>query len=344
MNCRLKIMAIFMVAMTIGQMQGSSLNPDQEFYSILVPGQNGLGGDSFKNNGVINTENHSNFQSLGVNGLGAAQRMIDLGQDNCVESFKSRLYHDGCAGNSKNLLFGVSQGTATLVNFLAKKTHAEQEAFTKGLVLESVLGSGNSAILHTVSNVPVVTYIPFARLWAPWVAKVFAFPYYKPYGQQVFSSIKKISPNIPVVMMHDVNDPQLSINDARQAYVNAKKAGHNRVYLMETENNGEPRHFDLLGGDPLNDRPKNIAKIAALQAIYKKERLPFTKRTATNNSDEEAGVTDFASKIDQTNLAEYQPSVEVVQTRINNTSRLSFWTRNIIDAAAFVGIAWGHLL
>jgi len=336
MNNMFSKLSIVVAAIAIGQIQGSEQNESQMLYSITMPGQNGMGGDTFRKNGVINTQDSSSYQSIGANPFAPAdeKRKIDLGQDNCVNYFEQQLTQDQKARSGNNLFFGISQGTATLVNFLAKKSHAEQENTAKGLVLESVLGSGNSAILHTVSNVPVVTYLPFARFWAPWVAKPVVFPTYKPYGQQVFSSIKKISPNIPMVMMHDQNDPQLSVNDARQAYINAKKAGHQRAYLMET-NCGEPRHFDLLGGNWGIE--KDVKKIAALQAIYKKEGLPFATTTVKSRSE----TVDLTQMINETDLTEYQPSVKDVQRRINRSTRLSFWTRNVIDTLAFAGIAGG---
>lgn len=318
MNFVIKHSSIMMAFLVIGQLQCSEPEANK-FFSIRLPGQNGLGGASFRNNGVINTKEVHDYESIGANIFAptAEKRKIDLGQDGCIRHFEEQYSQDPKARAGNNILFGVSQGTATLVNSLAQKTHAEQECTTKGLVLESVLGSGNSAILHTVSNVPIVTYLPLARFWASWVAKAVAFPNYKPYGKQVFSSIKKISPNIPIVMIHDQYDFQLSVDDARQAYINARKAGHNRVYLMETR--GEPRHFDLFGdsydGD---DRKKDFQKIAALQAIYKKEGLPHITTTATNNlvNGERDNTFDLTPMIEKANPADYQPSIGEVQTRI----------------------------
>lgn len=342
MDNLLKKCAIAIAILAIGQAQGSEREESQSPYSIIMPGQNGDGGGTFIKNGVINTKNCRTYQSIGANPDVPANEMaseiarIDLGQDQCVDYFEQQYSQDPQAQSGNNLLFGVSQGTATLVHFLAKKSHAQQEQMAKGLVLESVLGSGNSAILHTVSNVPLVTYLPFARFWAPWAAKAFAFPYYKPYGQQAFSSIKQISPNIPIIMIHDQNDPQLSVNDARQAYINARKAGHQKVYLMET-NCGQPRHFDLFGGK--NRVAKDMQKIAALQAIYKKEGLPFTTSTQNNNQNATHGATDLTPMMHKTNITDYQPSVEEVQKRIDKSTRCSFWARNAIDTLACAGIA-----
>lgn len=188
----------------------------------------------------------------------------------------------------------------------------------KGVVLEGVLGHGNSGIMHTVSNkIPVVTYLPFARLWIPWLVKLLAFHRYNPLGKQVFSSAKKLSPNIPVIIMHNINDHQLSINDARETYRILQNARQDKnVYLMELNNpsNDFDGHFNLL----LNQPEQQVA----LQAIYRKHGLPY------NTKIHKSGV----------DLTDYQPSVKDVARRIKKSSRASLWTRNVVDAFAATAI------
>lgn len=190
-----------------------AMNQDSNnFYSIILPGQNGMGGESFQGFTIINTRQVKKFETL------QDLRLIDLGQDNCISDFERQLNADEQEINTKLLLYGVSQGTATLLNWLSKKTHQEQEQQVGCLFLESILGSGNSAINHTIEScAKPLSYIPLSRYWLPLLAK-FQFPSYNPWGKQALTSAQKLSPKIPVIIMHNIHDKQLSINDARKLY------------------------------------------------------------------------------------------------------------------------------
>ena len=291
-----------MISMPVHAMEESN-SKKEAFYSIILPGQNGGGGASFTKNNIVNTDHFTQYETL------ENQLKIDLGQGNCIQNFEKQLDNDEKVKDSKLLLYGISQGTATLVNFLAKKSHTEQEEKIGCLFLEAVLGSGNNAILHTIQSTmsPWITSAPFARFWLPWVAKVF-YPTYNPYGKQAFSSAKKISPNIPIVIMHNKGDTQLTINDARKLYCILSE-NNNNVYLFETNNRA--KHFDILEG-----AQEKIIKIAALQTIYKKHNLPYEEPT---------------TEID---LATYQPTIKNVQKIINNATQSDYYVRNTIDFIA----------
>ena len=154
----LNVMLIMVSIITIEQAQCSELSTATNFYSILIPGQNGAGGYTFKKNKIVNTSTMTNYGSIGIGLCDAEERgKIDFGQDNCIKHFESQYQEDVNALYGNNILFCVSQGTATITNWLAKKSHAEQEQMVRGLVLESVLGSPRSAILHTASNIQILT-------------------------------------------------------------------------------------------------------------------------------------------------------------------------------------------
>lgn len=172
------------------------------------------------------------------------------------------------------------RGTATLVNWLAGKTFDEQERLVSCIVLESVLGYGNSAIFHTVETFAprITTFLPFARAWIPWAAKKIQFPLYNPFGKQLIYSAQRISPRIPVIIMHNRNDPQLSINDARKLYCVLRKNDNDNVYLMEIEGS-KWVHLDILNGENKIEKNK---KIAVIQTIYKKHGLPYKQMDAVD--------------------------------------------------------------
>jgi hypothetical protein len=312
---------------------------DNEFYSIVMPGQNGAGGDTFVQNNVVNTRSDQTYRYQTLQGS-----TIDLGQGNCIADFERQYNNDPKAKNKKRLFYGVSQGTATLTNWLAKKTHKEQNETAKLLVLEGVLGSGNSGIMHTIHSVfPTATYLPFARLWLPLVAKFAAFRTYNPLGKQAISSAKKLSPALPVVIMHNQGDPQLSINDAREYYCTLREQGNDNAYLIET-NNGAA-HFDILQG-PLHDpfehshrrgaNDEEIAtKKASLQEIYKKHGLPSACDTSSGST-----------PVDHALIAPCQPAVQEVRQRISATNGYKNVLRNAIDimsgALILGGIWWKY--
>lgn len=278
------IFSMFVCASIFGMEQEKQ--PD--FYSIIMPGQNGLGGETFDENHVINTTKRTTYKTL------TDDKLIDLGQENCIRHFQEQVEQDPeLKNNPQVLLYGVSQGSATVINWLAQKSHEEQEKAVKCLFLEAVLGNGNSAIKHTAqSSFPITKSLLFPRFLLPLSAKAVVYPSYKPWGISAHSSAEKLSPKIPVIIMHHIDDFQLSIDDARKLYCIVRKNNRDNVYLFEVDN--AMAHINILGVDSYEGRTK---KIAALQAIYKKHGLPYAH---------------YNEPID---LKEFQPSIEEVKSR-----------------------------
>ncbi len=304
------------------------------FYSILVPGQNGGGGWSFQANNIINTKQASNYGTIGENG-GFDLLKIDLGQANCIKHFDTKFKNDSLAQNPNTqlLLYGISQGTSTLPNWIASQPKHIQDKI-KCLVLEAVLGNGNNAIRHTTQELIVpkwVTYIPFYRYWLPWLAK-FNFPTYNPLGNQALDSAKKLPTNLPVIIMHHENDFQLPVNDAREFYCTLRESGNDNAYLFEV-NNKQRTHFEVLETEELSLKKK---KIAAMQAIYKKHNLPHNEELIKHNSAaENVGL-----------IKEFQPNVQDIRKKITDSSKAENKGRNIIDCTttgALLGLVIGYL-
>lgn len=284
-----------------------------KFYSVIMPGQNGLGGGSYRESGLLHTPECDTFHFDTFRD----QSKIDLGQDNCVADFDRQYQQSGLAAKraagKKMLLYAASQGTATVTNWLAQKTHAEQLESTGLVLLEAVLGAGNSAIEHSVANLMgrrCVPYLPFSRVWLPAVAKKMAYPAYNPRGKQAIEEARKLSPNLPIVIMHNKGDRQLSINDARKYYCAVKSQGNSNAYLMEVDKGHG--HIDLL-------EPSDTQEISALQKIFQRQVL-FSDLS---------GVRGF-SGFDV--LKAYQPSVETVEKRIANSEGAKIKLQNTIDA------------
>ncbi|MFA6066633.1 MAG: hypothetical protein WC707_05635 [Candidatus Babeliaceae bacterium] len=313
-----KLFIIIITAQLLTSYTSKAMVNSAESFSIILPGQNGLGGDSFEQNQIVNTPSHATIRFTTLKN----PMYIDLGQGNCIQDFEKQL-HEPPYKNNKHYFYGISQGTATLLNWLGKMSHEEQEKNVHSLVLESVLGSGDSAILHTIESTiltKIITYLPFTRAWLPLAAKIVAFPTYNPFGKQAVTSAKKISPNIPVIIMHNHADPQLSINDAREVYCSLVENGHNSAYLLEVDSQHQA-HLDILDYDI-----ERFKKIAAIQAIYRKHNLPYSKKINITGID----------------LAKFQPSAKNIREKINNSTGTNRLIRNTIDITA-TGMLVGYL-
>lgn len=266
-------------------------NQGNDFYSIIIPGQNGLGGEDYEKNFVINTP-YKRYKTLGD------IRQIDLGQENCIRHFEEQFKADNDTKDKKLIVCCVSQGTATFMNWLTQLTKEEQGKI-KCIILEAVLGSGNNAINHTIEKMfsNKIMYLPFAKSLLPWLAKIKYFPAYNPSGKQALSSVQNLPKNLPIIIMHATDDPQLPINDARKLYLELRKQGNNNVYLIEIPIYA---HFHVLDYDP-----EKRNKIKAIQAIYRKHKLPYNKNILPDD--------------EKPDIKKFQPSSNEVRKRIKNT-------------------------
>lgn len=276
-----------------------AMDEPNKYYSIILPGQNGCGGQTYEDYKIINTPFFNHYETL------KNCSKIDLGQQNCVAHFDQQLQDDVIAKKKKLLLYGISQGTSTLLNWLSQKPKEEQNKLVGCIFLESVLGNGNSAILRTLqTQVTPLAYIPFARYFLPIASKLF-FPSYKPFGMQAINSSAQISSDIPVIIMHNKNDFQLSINDARKVYCSLRENNNNNAYLIELDNGD--KHLNILSGSSNKD-----LILAAIQTIFKKYKLP------------NSCTTEIA-------LDEFQPSIAHVRQRIKHDSQRTNIIHNTID-------------
>ncbi len=273
-----------------------SMENTNDLHAIILPGQNGSGGENFHKGVIPHNSTFSRYETP------QSFWSVDLGQGNCIKDFENQLNQD--KDKDRDLvLYGTSQGTATMINWLAQQSQ-EQQSKVKVLVLESVLGSGNHAILHTVSP----TYIPFARFWMPYAAKL-DFPTYNPLGQQALNSVKKLPKKLPIILVHATQDPQLPVNDARKLYCKLKEQGNENVYLIEKNTY---THFPLTSSPRSSTVPdEHITQ--AINCIYQKHNLPYNDKKACEISDRV--------------LKRYQPTVKDVQYKIHFDS----WQRRIFS-------------
>jgi len=229
---------------------------------VVVPGQNELGG---QNTDIV-------LPQYALASLKAQPpikrytattpltwRSIDLGQKHC----KSHLQKTFTDNNLQApvIIHGSSQGTATTINYVAQNPTA-----AKALILESVLLTGNSAIHHTVkkSISGWLASVPGSYYWIPYFAKIL-YPGYAPAGEQAIANIDKLPTDLPIIILHDENDRQLSFEDSQALYAYFKQIKNNKnVYFIphQTQYEGQiyAGHVELLD-------MKNMQAINAINTI-----------------------------------------------------------------------------
>lgn len=199
-----------------------ALNINEETLSVYaIPGQNGTRSEPSYIKSIVG-------QDVRVISVATPKTLTDLGQYFCQRYLDSALKEQ----NQKGIIYATSQGTATALNYLAKKDHGKK---IKALVLEAVLASGNSAIFHTVNgplmNMHFVESLPGAYYWLAYLASLF-LPGYRPAGQQPIKSITNIPKEIPIIIIHSVRDNQISYNDACALFYGLRMMGNANVYLI----------------------------------------------------------------------------------------------------------------
>lgn len=255
--------------------------------ALIVPGVGGGGVDSFE---LIHPAGARRYLIPPL-----ARRHCDLGQRRCVQQLAEFVSTSHLFNNNKVLCFGASQGGATVLNYLATLSEEEKQHIT-AIVLEGPVINGNEAIRHTVANrFPVLSYIPFSRIWLPWIAKT-QLPAYHPLGKQAISMSDKIPKNIPVILLHAIGDPEVPVNTTRKFYQALIKNGHQNVYLFEVP---VEQHLELLYSDKQQDLLNGILR------IYDELDIPFPLKYTYDTT--------------SNNIEFYKPSSEEVSKRIQTS-------------------------
>lgn len=348
------ILLVIIIATIATSLKAMEEGSSTQFHAIIIPEQKhyfigfgGTGGEEYEHYNVINTNNILRTEPLDT-------LWFDFGQDNCINHFENQLHQYKSDKNLDDenfnpILYAISHGTATIINWLTQQSHEEQEKI-KCLILESVIGSGNTNIINTYEKTdPLLTFVPFARLLLPLEAKI-VYPTYNPWGKQLLSSAKKLSPTIPVIIMHSIDDILNSTHDGRQLYCTLlEQRAINNVYLLEFKDlYKDYRFFDpvtlsyqyphnhicILCCNVLCGVEEDEKKI--FRAIYKKHGLPFAKMAAGSK-----GEDNDEDNLDDIDLTEFQPSLETVKQKINNKKNyISNFARNSIDFLFVSLLVW----
>jgi hypothetical protein len=187
-----------------------------------IPGQNGLGSEEEYVEEVLGDD-------ITIVPVNTPSYFPDLGQSFCqrhvTQALKKNNYQEG-------IIYATSQGTATALNYVASHQHHP----IKALVLEAALASGNSAVHHTLTgelaDMPWVKKIPASYYTLPYLASLVCWGY-RPAGQQPIKSVDTISTDLPIIIVHSKDDPQLSFDGACALYYRLRMNGNDNAYFIQ---------------------------------------------------------------------------------------------------------------
>lgn len=222
---------------------------DPDLSNIVVytiPGKKGRGSESEYVKQVIAAD----AQIIKVNTPSFAS---DLGQYFCGQYLDQALTQ----ADKEGIIYATSQGTATALNYIATNAKGKK---IKGLVLEGVLASGNSALYHTLSGpregIECLKKIPGACYMVPYIG-IIVCPGYRPGGKQAIKSIDTIQKDLPIVIVHSKKDAQTPFDGACALYYRLRSSGNNKAYLVSKDG---WRHKAILESDDEKDIVKRILK------------------------------------------------------------------------------------
>jgi hypothetical protein len=243
---------------------------------VVIPGQNGTGGQNL-------TYVLPQFEEGRIYHVETPSSLPDLGQNKCMSYLKKTMASQNILLFTEHVIMHASsQGTATAMNhfeeikrgaaveikggpwrkdpFYAQQDHSLKKV--KALILESVLLTGNSAIEHTARNRQGISF-PGSYYCLPYITKII-FPFYAPAGQQAIFACDSLPLDLPIIILHAPEDPQLSFRDAQALYAYLKYKGNKNVYFMSIQ---DGYHILLI--------KKGDQETKVLQAIlYKYNLLP----------------------------------------------------------------------
>lgn len=163
------------------------------------------------------------------------------------------------------VLVGVSRGAATIVNYVAKYNPPQLAA----VVVESPFDTLSSIIKHLLKRFKV-NWIPFSKTLGHKIVRTH-FPRLEPDGIFPIHVVEKISPTVPIMIIHGYKDNVIPITSSRRLYIKLKEIGHKDAYLVELKSGA---HAQLVHGSDAQFYH------ILVHAFYKKYGLPHDPEKA----------------------------------------------------------------
>lgn len=261
--------------------------PKNNVHLVIVPGQNGSGGANTRvvlpRYTLASLEKEPHLRKYkATTPKGWLWDSIDFGQANCQKHLQevfTQLKKDDFV-----MYHLTSQGTTTGVIDIVKNPGR-----VKAVILEAPMLSGNSAIYHTVNSVinyltsGSITGLPGISYYVlPYFAKIL-YPGYAPAGEQMIFNVDKLPTDLPIFIIHNTQDPQLSYADALGLYAFLRQTNDN-VYFMSHYKDC-PEHMELL-------ESTDTKEIAAVNAFLQKYNLPTNKLAVLEGHDLKISTAD----------------------------------------------------
>lgn len=188
-----------------------------------------------------------------------------LGQSNEVQHL-AQMYHQTHERlDSRLVLFGLSRGASTTLNFMAMHNPPNVHA----LVLESPFDSTDTIVQSMLkkahlSNIPGSHTIGKALISS-------VFFKHNAWGLQPIKSAPAIRKNLPIFIACSLEDGLIPAQSTMRLYLKLRETGHDNVYLFIAETG---QHSEIINADDAHDYQH------AVHAFYKEYNLPHNSEFA----------------------------------------------------------------
>lgn len=227
--------------------------------------------DHYKKIGACPEKNTDSFNFPDVCARGYNPEEVNLGQEQDVHALQNQ-YKKHALGSKNIVLFGVSRGAATGLNFLGNQPCPQVIA----AVFESPFDHGKAL---TQAFIPgfVSWLVPSSPDRAHESMLPYLFKKYNPDGLQPIESVHGIPHDLPILLICSELDTIVPVESTKKLYAALRKTGHDNVYILIVENG---KHANILWGKD------GRMYLATLHAFYKKFGLAYV----TNLADEGTSI------------------------------------------------------
>lgn len=261
MNKALTIALICTLTPLLALSEAPKLNPLYIFCHGL--GANNTQADQYKKTGLCREKETYSFNFGDVCPRGYNPEEVNLGQEQDVAMLSA---HCKKYTLKQLVLFGVSRGAATCINFLGTQPCQSVVA----AILESPFDHGKSIALSMVPTI-VARMLPSSSDTAHESLMPYLFKKYNPHGLQPIETIAAIPAHIPLLLLCSEQDAIVPAQSTKNIYLALQNAGRKNVHLVVLSHG---KHANLLWG------PDGHKYLAAVHAFYKKYGLPYVENLA----------------------------------------------------------------
>lgn len=252
------------------------------------------------------------YKSCSYFGKKVNRQNMAMGFSQDIETLKDQIDTD-----KAYILYGVSRGGSTIINYLAaynpKNIHA--------LVLDAAPADPVSTI-DSIQHSLGLKFAPERDMQETIFNAIFpAYPLHSTPPMQAIAKIK--NKNIPILLIHSKEDTRVSIASAWQLYLSFQQAGFTHVHLLELDHG---KHSFCLQG------PDQKIYLRTLHSFYKQYGMSYNPAYADLDI---SILQPSIDKIDQ-KLTEYQ--------RLQSESYRNQFYKNKIIAATLGTVVIGWLI